>query len=276
MKQLAFTADDFGASPRVNAAVERAAREGVLTTTSWMAGGHAAAEALAAAARLPQLAVGVHTTLVLGHAVLPPAHIPALVDAEGRFPSSPVVQGLRCATSRAARTQLAAELRAQIEKCLAADRDPTHLDGHLDFHVHPAIFPVLAALAREYRIGAMRVPRDPLWPALAFDRRHAGRKLREAAIFVLLCRRAVAIARACGVQVADRVYGHHQTGAVDEQYVLSTIATLPEGVSELYCHPGAAVADADPELAALLSPRVRDALTRAGIVRRHYATNARG
>jgi hopanoid biosynthesis associated protein HpnK len=269
VKQVAFTADDFGVSPRVNAAVVRAAREGVLTGASWMAGGAAAADALARARELPHLAVGVHLTLVVGDAVLPPAEIAGLVDRGGRFPASPAWQGVRCAFSAATRAALRRELRAQIEHCLAGGRPPSHLDGHLDFHVHPTIFPVLVALAREYRIPAVRVPRDPIAPALAFDRRHAGRKLAEAAIFTLLCRRAATLARAAGLRIADRVYGHHQTGAVDERYLLHVIAGLPAGVSEVYCHPGAAVAD-DPELAALMSPRVRHALDAAGACRRHY------
>lgn len=269
MRQLAITADDFGASTRVNAAVIRAARDGVLTGTSWMAGGDAAREALALASEVPALAIGVHLTFVMGRAVLPARRIPALVDGAGRFPASPLIQGLRLASSGAARVQLRDELRTQIERCLAAGVVPRHLDAHLDFQVHPRVFPIIAALATEYEIRAVRVPRDPLRPALAFDRRHAVRKCAQAAIFALLCRRAVGIARVHGLRVADRVYGHHQTGAVDERYVARVISMLPVGVSELYCHPGSAAAD-DHELAALVSARVGAACDRAGVLRRHY------
>jgi len=272
VRQLAVTADDFGISAHVNAAVVRAARDGVLTGASWMASGAAADDALARARDVPELAVGVHLTFVMGRAVLPPRLVSALADDAGQFPASPVWQGLRLAASRTSRDQLRAELRAQIERCLAMGRSPRHLDGHLDFQVHPAVFPIVAALAREYRVPAVRIPRDPLRPALAFDRRHAPRKIVEAAIFSILCHRAAAIARDYGLRVADRVYGHHQTGAVDERYVLDVIRRLPPGVSELYCHPGAhAVApDDDRELAALLSCNVRAACERAGIERRHY------
>jgi len=272
VRQLAITADDFGISARVNAAVVRAARDGVLTGTSWMAGGAAADDALARAGDVPELAVGVHLTFVMGRAVLPPRLVSAVADDDGRFPASPIRQGLRLAASRRSRDQLRAELRAQIERCLTIGRAPRHLDAHLDFQVHPAVFPIVAALAREYRIPAVRIPRDPLRPALAFDHRHAPRKLLEAAIFSILCRRAVAIAHDYGLRVADRVYGHHQTGAVDERYVLDVIRRLPPGVSELYCHPGAAASapEDDRELAALLSRDVRAACERAGIERRHY------
>ena len=270
-KQLAVTADDFGASLRVNDAVLRAASDGILTGTSWMAGGAAADEALALARNVPALALGVHLTLVCGRAVLSPSRIPLLVDAGGSFPRSPVVQGLRLTRSRVAREQMRLELRAQIERCLAAGYRPRHLDAHLDFQVHPAIFPVIASLAVEYRVGAVRVPRDPLRPALAFDRRHALRKIVEAAVFAMLCRRAVAIASRCGLRVADRVYGHHQTGAIDVGYMMNLIASLPPGTHEFYCHPGAATRD-DAELAALLSPAVRAACAANRVVCRHYDT----
>src|SRR6185295_7707015 len=94
-RQLAVTADDYGASARVNAAILRAARAGVLTGASWMAGGHAATEALAAATEVPELAIGVHLTCVLGRAVLPPRFVRDLVDRTGCLTASPTRQGLR-------------------------------------------------------------------------------------------------------------------------------------------------------------------------------------
>ncbi|HEY2388923.1 MAG TPA: ChbG/HpnK family deacetylase [Candidatus Binatia bacterium] len=269
VRQLAFTADDFGASSRVNDAVARAAREGMLTGASWMAGGAAADPALRLATELPLLAVGVHLTCVLGRSVLPASVVPALVDAGGHFPASPVVQGLRLVSSRVARAQLRAELRAQVERCLAGGIVPRHLDAHLDFQVHPVVFPIIAALAKEYGIPAVRLPRDPLVPALAFDRRHTLRKCTEAVVFLLLCRRAARIAAAHRLRFAARVYGHHQTGALDERYVLAVVRDLPDGVSELYCHPGAA-SGPDPELAALLSPHVRAACDARSIRTCHY------
>ena len=62
---------------------------------------------------------------------------------------------------------------------------------------------------------------------------------------------------------------------VDESYLLSVIETLPPGLNELYCHPAdvqpAALArhqvgyDHAGEVAALVSPRVRQAVEAAGI-----------
>ncbi|HJQ82975.1 MAG TPA: ChbG/HpnK family deacetylase, partial [Candidatus Binatia bacterium] len=80
---------------------------------------------------------------------------------------------------------------------------------------------------------------------------------------------------------ADRVYGMHQTGHVDERYLLAVLAGLPAGLSELYCHPSAGVSpamapyqhgyDHAGELAALTSARVRDAVRAAGVELVSYA-----
>jgi hypothetical protein len=48
--------------------------------------------------------------------------------------------------------------------------------------------------------------------------------------------------------------------------LLAYLARLPEGVSEIYCHPGAGGTDRDAELAALTAPEIAAALPRLGIV----------
>ncbi|HEY4745903.1 MAG TPA: ChbG/HpnK family deacetylase, partial [Desulfuromonadaceae bacterium] len=95
MKQLIITSDDFGLSPGVNAAVERAWRNGILTCASIMPGGAAFDEAVEIARRNPGLQVGLHLTLVQGRSVLPPAEIPGLVDGNGNFTDNPVAAGMR-------------------------------------------------------------------------------------------------------------------------------------------------------------------------------------
>jgi len=124
-----------------------------------------------------------------------------------------------------------------------------------------------------YVASAMTTSAAPAWEYAALTRMLADERLPamivDLDVFEANVRRLVAIARAHGLRVADRVYGHHQTGAVDERYVLQVVGALPAGVSELYCHPGAATGD-DDELAAITSPRVRAACDAAGIERRHY------
>ncbi len=88
MKRVILTADDFGLSEAVNEAVERAHRDGVLTSASLMVAGPAAADAVRRARRLPALRVGLHLVVVEGPAVLP-RQIPDILLRALPLPSSP-------------------------------------------------------------------------------------------------------------------------------------------------------------------------------------------
>ena len=59
------------------------------------------------------------------------------------------------------------ELAAQIEVVLQAGLQVWHLNGHLNLHLHPRIFPVVADLAREYGIPAVRLAREDWRTTLA-------------------------------------------------------------------------------------------------------------
>jgi len=74
--RLIVNADDFGISDSANRAIERAHREGILTSASLMVAGDAAAAAVQIARNNPRLGVGLHSVLVCGRSVLPPKEIP--------------------------------------------------------------------------------------------------------------------------------------------------------------------------------------------------------
>ena len=58
LNRLIITADDFGLSEPVNAAIEEAHQRGILSAASLMVGAPAAADAVARARTLPSLRVG--------------------------------------------------------------------------------------------------------------------------------------------------------------------------------------------------------------------------
>jgi chitin disaccharide deacetylase len=284
MKRLVVSGDDFGAAPEVNAGIVRAHRDGILTATSLMVTGAAAAAAVALARRHPRLAVGLHLVLAQGRAAAPAAEIPALTGAAGVFADTPVRNGLRYAVlslRAAGRAQLRREIMAQLDAFRATGLPLAHVDGHLNMHLHPMVLPILLELAPRYGIRAMRLSRESLAAALRHDRRHLPRKLAEGAAFSALAAWAAPRLRAAGIVTAERVYGMHQTGHVDEAYLLGLIPALRAGVSELYCHPSDGVApamapfqpgyDHAGEVAALTSPRVRAALRDAGVELVSYA-----
>jgi hypothetical protein len=133
----------------------------------------------------------------------------------------------------------------------------------------------LAELAHEYDIPSVRLPAEELGIAISLDPRRLATKAAQAAIFALLRRRGVRRLRRAGIAVADRVYGLHQTGRVDEDYVARLLPRIEAEWNELYCHPArdfpgeprnGPAGSGERELAALVSPRVREALTAAGLI----------
>ena len=277
-RRLIVSADDFGAASEVNRAVERAHRDGVLTNASLMVTGEAAPDAAAVARRLPRLGVGLHLVLAQGTPAAPRDRIPRLVRADGRFGDAPVMSGLRyawLALGRAGARQLRAEIEAQLDAFSRTGLVPSHVDGHLNLHLHPMVLPTLIELAPRYGIRAMRLTREPLARAIRYDGRHVLRRPAEGAVFAALARFAAPRLRAAGIAVPRRVYGMHQTGEVDARYLQALLADLPEGTSEVYCHPAVSAAQALTrqqrgyanacELAALTDPTVRAAAHARGV-----------
>ncbi len=262
---LRVNADDFGRSSRVNAAIVRAHREGVLTSTSLMVGEPAAAEAVALARETPSLAVGLH--LVLADGFASGSRSAPMVDGDGRLPADPVAAGMRYFKERARlREAIRAEVEAQLERFVATGLPLRHVDGHLNVHLHPVILEALLDLLPRFGSPELRVPREPLGRALSVRARPVAYKLSHAAIFGALGAWARPKIRRRGIPVRDRVLGLLSTfDPPDEDVVLGLLAAV-SGRCELYCHPGAVEPERDTELAALVSPRVRRRIDELGIV----------
>jgi hopanoid biosynthesis associated protein HpnK len=276
-KSLIVTADDFGFSRAVNAGIIRAHREGVLTATSLMVTGAARDEAARLAREHSALDVGLHLVVCRGRAVLERQHLAGIVDAQNEFAENPTLAGMRYFFNRQVQSMLRDEIRAQIELHLALIGQLNHLDGHLNFHVHPAIAAILVEMIEEYGIRSIRLPREAVFTTLALARNNAPRKLVEAVIFRTLSRRARRLFASKGVQSSNWLFGLHQSGHLTEAYVAGVIARLPPGLTEFYFHPAesegeeASSAAARREVAILTSSRIREALTLGGITLTNFA-----
>jgi hopanoid biosynthesis associated protein HpnK len=232
-----------------------------------MINGPAWQEAVAMAKAHPQVCLGLHLTLIQGQGVLSHRHIPHLVDTRGAFGHNPVEAGLTYFFSRRARQEIGVELEAQVEKMLAAGLHPRFLNGHLNIHLHPAVWPLVRRLAESYNIPAIRLAREDLGTTLSLNRRRLVYKTAHALIFTWLSRRA---ARDMGdLKANDHLFGLLNDGAMDEPFLLALLPRLAPGVTEIYCHPAESLDQAQSwpphyrpqaELAALLSPKVAEIL----------------
>jgi len=276
-QRIIVTADDFGRSAGINAAVIRAHREGVLTSASLMVAGDAVGEAVALAQKTPTLAVGLHLVVIGGPVTLPPREIPHLVNSSGHFPDDPVQVGLRYFLSRTHQEELAQELAAQFERFVATGLPLSHVDGHFHMHVHPTVFKLLLPLAEQYGARGLRLPRDDFWFALSYDRQRAGQKAGWAIAYALLCRWCLGRLRNHRLAVTHRVYGLMQTGQMQEAYVVNLLRRLEVPTAELYFHPttGPESEFLGPnlgDLATLLSPAVRQVIQERGLRLATYPT----
>src|ERR1051326_4006609 len=130
MKQVVFSADDFGLTASVNEAVERGHRDGILNQASLMVAGPAAEDAVRRARAMPSLRVGLHLGVIEGPAVSPASVIPDLVDEAGQFPADQARLGFRYFFRPAARRQLAREIRGQFAAFAAPGLTLDHANAH--------------------------------------------------------------------------------------------------------------------------------------------------
>lgn len=264
MKRLIITADDFGAAQEVNAAVETAHRDGVLSAASLMVTGPAAADAVARARRMPSLRIGLHLVLVEGWPVLPASDLKTLIDQDGRFRSDMARFGVDIFFGAGARDELRAEITAQFETFRSTGFPLDHCNAHKHFHLHPTIGSLILSIGRRFGLHAVRIPIEPRRPLKRVEPGwNPGRALVTAPWARVLRRRF----RASGLLVPDHVFGLRWSGAMTKDRLCGLIRNLPEGLSEIYLHPATSggFAGAAPgyryrdEFEALLSPDVVEA-----------------
>ncbi len=286
-KRLIVNADDFGLTEKVNEAIVACHRHGIVTSTTLMANGGAFEHAVALARQTPGLGVGIHLNLTEGRPVSPPAAVATLVGEGGLLARSPgrLVGGLCSGGIRPADVER--ELRSQIEKVLAAGVPATHVDAHKHVHLWPSVFAVVIRLAREYRIPGVRRAVERPAGVMGLLRRNAGSRsalgkqcVAAWMMRAIACgsRRAV---RRAGLKAPDCFFGITQTGFLDTVALREILCRLPDGVSEIMCHPGYVdealrrtptrlLAQREREAAALTDRGVRDLVAAMNIELIHY------
>lgn len=260
--------------------MEQAWKNGLLTCASIMPGADAFEEAVKIARRNPGLQVGLHLTLVQGRGVLSPDSIPDLVDKTGCFTNNPVSAGMRYFFDRGLYCQLKREIEAQIVRVLDAGIPLTHIDGHLNIHLHPTVFSILAELMPRYGISSFRLSRERLGHNLRFDRERRVGKTIERIIFGSLADNARPRLDDLNVSYAAEVKGVLNSGRMTEDYILNIVEDLQDGLTEIYFHPGilpdAEITSRMPdyrhqeELAAITSPAVKEKLQKMNIAVQNY------
>ena len=280
MKALIVTADDFGLSLRVNDAVERAHRQGILSAASLMVGAPAVEYAVERAHAMSALGVGLHLTLIDGRPVLPPREVPGLVGSDGRFSSDPFRFGVALYASPDLRRQAQAEIGAQFDRFRMTGLKMDHINGHKHFHLHPVVLSAITSVALRFGSPPVRVPLEPFGPSFRANRDRAFGRLASSLFYLTQTRRMRRRLAAAGIPSNDYLFGLNDSGAMVEDRVLRLVDCLPDGISELYCHPATGPWEgpdnlpssyrAEDELRALLSPAVKMKIEACSLRRLSY------
>lgn len=234
LKQLVITADDFGAAPEVNVAVEQAHRGGILSAASLMVAGNAAHDAVQRAKSMPSLRVGLHLVLVEGRPVLPVATVPDLVDSSGHFRTDMARAGAAMFFLPRVRAQLAAEIEAQFAAFAATGLTLDHVNAHKHFHLHPTIAGLIVKAGAAYGARGARVPLEPQ-DVLARIEPHRPRGV--VALTAPFARALRGRFRRAGITAPDQVFGLAWSGAMTKARLRGLIENIPDGLTEIYTHP---------------------------------------
>jgi predicted glycoside hydrolase/deacetylase ChbG (UPF0249 family) len=241
-RRLIVNADDFGMTNGVSRGIAEAHRAGIVTSATAMVHLGSLDASLPYLREAPRLALGLHITLTWGAPAAGAEWVPSLVEPDGRFPRDKAVLA-----GRARPDDLKLECAAQLARFVEAfGRPPTHVDSHHQAHTLSPIREAVLDLAAK-QVLPVRSPDDEV------------RRL----------------ARARGLATPDAFLG----GAGDEPYwtverLLETIRALPEGTTEIMCHPGHFDADLahsrygrqrEVEFTTFTHPAVREAVRAAGV-----------
>lgn len=201
-RQVIINADDFGLSPAINEGIIRAYHAGGITSTSMMVNMPGFDHAVRSARSLPHFGIGLHFNLTYGRPVSDPASVPSLVRPDGTFHN-----GMSVFVRDS--IDIARELDAQWDRFEGTSLYPAHLDSHHLLHQNdPLIYKIMAEKAIRENIPLRRsqivhsipdVPNPRMSDTILLD-----------------------------------TYGDND----GLQRLLHHLLSLPEGITEIVCHPG--------------------------------------
>jgi predicted glycoside hydrolase/deacetylase ChbG (UPF0249 family) len=197
-KYLIINADDLGLAPGVNQAVIDLHQAGVVSSTSLMVNMPGFNDAVKRVRHAPTLGVGLHFNLSEGFPIAPANWIPSLVDHKGEFSNSLGWD----------ESDVMTELKAQMQRLQSAGINPTHIDSHGFIQKRMAVCRPMLILARTLNLPMRRTG----WEPDARINSHPG--------------------------VVDKFYSNVYFEDNGESLLLDNLHSVPDGTSELICHPG--------------------------------------
>lgn len=264
MIRLVINADDLGLHPRIDEGIFAAHTDGVVTSATVLATGPTAAEAIRRAAQT-KLGLGLHLCLTTHLTPAAPARDVRWLAPGGRFRRNWAELSAAWLGRLIPAEEIVTEFRAQARRAQELGAELDHLDTHQHLHLLPGMTSIVEVLAAELGLP-LRWPSERPTAHWLVHPRSAMKSALLGGLSRLKQPRGVKRVRALGV---------FESGRLTERRLLRLVANLKDGDTEIVTHPGLepGAVPQDPdwryqwevELAAVLSPRVRDAIAARGI-----------
>jgi len=237
MKVLVVNADDMGVSDDIDSGIIECFKNGIVRDTSILATGEYFAHAVGLLKENKITAAGVHISLTGGFkSVLPHEKVRTITDKNGVFAGHFPEFISAYASGRISRAEVAAECAAQIAKVKKENFYISHLDSHEHIHMFPPVLDIVMQAAKDEKVPYIRIPNEKVpFAKLAAE---PVNWFRHAALSVFCCMAKKAFQKNGSLMYNNHFLGHFHAHKLTEGDFLSFINDLPDGVTEIGCHPG--------------------------------------
>jgi chitin disaccharide deacetylase len=248
---LIVNADDCNLTRGVTKAILECHDDGILSSTTFMANLPIEAKTIREIKKRKDLGVGIHLNITLAKPVSKVESVRSLLSEEGKFRK--VAEQLKRLPKA---TDVVREYQAQIDLFRKVfSRYPTHLDTHHQIHNHPFFLEALAHVARKNKLPVRKSE--------------------------LMLQETVRKNYSDEIKTPDHFFGNLSPSHYWRKEWLETLLkNLPEGISEIMCHPGyndrdlksitSFTAGRAEELKLFRSPHLKKILQDHSVVLSHY------
>ncbi len=230
-KYLIVNADDYNTDRERNRGILQAAQDGIVTSVTIIANLAWDDTALSNLKAVFDSRVGIHLNLTKGIPIIKQTE--SLVNSNGQFFKKREAWWKALFHSYNLR-EVEDEFAAQINRLQEAGITPDHIDGNNHIHVFPGIAMVVARLANDFGISKIRLPYEPFKNLLYYFRTGMVKKQ----LIGNISKKARLVFKERGLSFPDCFAGIQLPRVSNVESLKLFIKSLPEGTTELMCHPG--------------------------------------
>lgn len=208
-KILIINADDCNLTPGVTEAILGVHKSGIVTSTTFLINLPIAQGIVKELLAAKKLGLGLHLNVTLGEPVAKKALVKNLLQKDGRFRKQEDYHEKKFPPVK----EITEEFKAQMRKFVKTfQRLPTHIDVHHHMHDHRPFLQALSVVAKKHNLPIR-------WTRL-FTEADVRRQLKQ-------------------IRTTDHFYGNLDPHTYwTEEILRHLLFTLPDGTSEIMCHPG--------------------------------------